>query len=126
MARRKKQRGPVKPERQSKPGHVWGEGLLAHHFHGTYWATIGLMFDDEFSARDALATLGAPFRQSTAAPRVLLCEVEGQTLAHVEALLESYGADRQLMGSLRFSCDVGEPFGILVPVQPSEQAELPL
>jgi hypothetical protein len=105
---------------------VWAEGQLAHHFHGTYWATIALGFDDEASARDACVTLGAPWAVSEKRPTCLYCNVEGQTLEHVEAQLESYGADRKLMGSLRFSVDVGEPFGVLIPVQPAEQERLPL
>jgi hypothetical protein len=126
MAKRKRQTGPVKPDRQSKSGHVWAVGQLAHHFHGTYWASIALQFDDADSARDACVTLGKPWEQSAKFPQCLACHVEGQTLEHVAAQLESYGADRKLMGSLRFSVDVGEPFGVLVPVTASEQARLPL
>lgn len=124
MARKRKQTGPVRPERQTKPGHVWAEGLVAHHFWGEYCATIALIFDDDASRRDALATLGEPWRPAKSADRVLYCDATGETLKRVEAQLEAYGADRELMGSLRFSCDVGEPFAVLIPVTPAEQAPL--
>jgi len=112
------------PERRSAPGHVWGEGLLAHHFHAPYWASLAIVFDDAASARDAVRTLGAPWKQSERDPKVIACSVNSEALDALKASLASFGADPDKIDSVRYSVDSGEWFGVLVPVTPAEQAGL--
>jgi len=113
-----------KPERRSRPGHVWGEGILAHHFHGNYWASLAIVFDDADSARDAVATLGEPWKQSDRDPTCISCSAQSAELDRVTDMLVAFGAERDKIGSIRFSIDHGEWFGVLVPVRPKEQMEL--
>ncbi len=128
MARRAKRKAdrPTMPERQSKPGHVWAKGILAHHFWGTYQASMALMFDDINAARDAQAVLGEPWKVSEKNPGVLNCFVNSEQLDGVKLALGLFGAEVDKIDSVRFSVDYGEWFSVLIPVIPSEQVELPL
>jgi len=37
---------------------ITANGFLAHHFHGEYWCSVGLEFENEEAASDALMKLG--------------------------------------------------------------------
>lgn len=93
-----------------------------HHFHGTYWATIILVFSDKESARDAKMVFGDNWTH----------EMENLIFSHGEPelttaldLLEKFGASKEDVTSCKKSIDYGLPFEIDVPVIPFEQESFP-
>lgn len=99
-----------------------GKGRLFHHFHGTYWAQIGLWFEDGERAARALAVLGLPWKQSQKDPCVLGCAVDSAQLGAVKRQLGGFGADVRAIDSLAKSVDAGEPFTVQVPLLPPTAA----
>lgn len=95
-----------------------GKGLLFHHFHGNYWASIVLDFSNEPNASDALRVLGGPWKQSQKDPRCLGCAVDSAQLDAVKQQLGRFGADVRAIDSLAKSVDCGEPFEVHVPLLP--------
>lgn len=93
-------------------------GQLFHHFHGTYRASIGLVFDSPEHAAAALRALGEPWKQGAKNPAVLCCSVDSDGVAAQKRLLGMYGADMRAIDSLRRSVDAGEPFSVDVPILP--------
>ena len=95
-----------------------GKGQLFHHFHGNYWASIVLVFDDQEQAAGALRVLGLPWKQSQKDARCLGCAVDSAQLEAVKRELARHGADVRAIDSLRKSVDCGEPFTVNVPLLP--------
>lgn len=100
---------------------IRGKGQLAHHFHGTYWATIAIGFETEADARVALGVLGEPWKLGAKHPEALLCSVDSAKLEPVKVQLGQLGADVKAIDSVRKSVDYGEPFTIEVPVLPKAE-----
>src|SRR4051812_42973519 len=92
------------------------KGQLHHHFHGSYKASIGLVFKSDEYAALALAKLGAGWAINSRDTAVLVWHGGGDALKACEATLVGFGADAAKIGSLRFSIDRGELFEISVPV----------
>jgi|SRR5262245_5997885 len=91
------------------------QGILKHHFWGTYHATIGLKFADRNHAaivhdRYLTADRGWVMTELNRVYGVLRFHGTGEGLKQAERDLVSAGADPNKLGSLRFSVDVGEPF----------------
>ena len=97
---------------------VTGHGLLAHHFHGSYWASLAIQFESPEHARDALRTLGEPWRAGNY-PHCLVCEANGGMLDRVKAQLAKYGANPKAIDSVRKSID--QPWVVTIPVTAGEQ-----
>ena len=95
-----------------------GKGQLFHHFHGNYWASIVLLFDDQEQAAAALRVLGVPWKQSQKDPRALGCAVDSAQLEAVKRELGRHGADVRAIDSLAKSVDCGEPFTVEIPLLP--------
>jgi hypothetical protein len=107
----------------SKLVKVAGEGILHHHFHGEYSATVILTLPDELSAIAAMRALWAhpsmhwvrdknrigvrvhalPTLRAIAPGDTDTCELL------IEKLV-ALGADKGKITSLKKSADVGEPF----------------
>lgn len=99
-------------------------GLLAHHFWGTYCATIALEFDTSEYAQDALRVLEDVWTVHEKMNNVLVFHGQKELLSEVEKTLVKYGADSKKMTSLAKSVDYGEPFTVEIPIVPEEQGEL--
>jgi hypothetical protein len=83
-----------------------------HHFWGEYHATIIAVFASEEQASAALAdSRFAGWKRCTKgrdAARAIGIFGTGHELLPVEAMLETLGADRDKLGSLRYSVECGE------------------
>lgn len=102
---------------------IHARGILAHHFWGTYSATIGLQFDSAECARDALKVLGGKWKKSKR-PEVLVWYGNSPELAECKKVLGSYGADVGKIDSLKTSIDYGENFEVDIPAVPEKQGKL--
>jgi hypothetical protein len=64
-------------------------GILRHHFHGTYSATVGLQFADAPAAREAIEILGEPWE--LAGERSLVVGVDSAGLKRLKRQLRGHG-----------------------------------
>ena len=64
-------------------------GLLHHHFWGTYHATIGLQFADPAAAREAAEVLGEPWELG--GERTLVAGVDSAGLKRAKRQLRGHG-----------------------------------
>jgi hypothetical protein len=105
---------------------VKAEGILRHHFWGTYYATVGLVFDNEFEANCALDSgkLHKAFKNAEKKKNALACFVDSDVLKEIETNLGSLGADVKAIASLAHSVDFGDPFFIELDVTDPRQTEL--
>jgi hypothetical protein len=94
---------------------VHGSGLLQHHFHGHYWATVMLGFKTPADAAYAREVLGTDLWRVAVASRVLVWSGNADALACMKLKLVQVGADADKIDSLRTSIDYGEPFSVLIP-----------
>ncbi len=95
---------------------VTANGLLQHHFWGTYSASIRLRFHSKELATQALGFLPG-FKQSPSGLQ-LGFHGSGKPLVQAEALLVALGANRQAMTSVAHSIDFGDPFTITIDLTP--------
>ena len=100
------------------------EGMLSHHFWGTYYATIYLMAKDASSAKDAQKVLGDSWERTIEEPNVLFFHGKDSELEIQLKRLEGFGADRKKMCSCAKSIDFGEPFVVVVKTIPNEQMKI--
>jgi hypothetical protein len=102
---------------------VKAEGILAHHFWGTYYATVGLVFDNEFEAKCALDSgkLYKTFKQSEKKTNALVCMVKSDVLDEIKKNLATFGADVKAIDSVAHSIDFGDPFFIELDVDDPRQ-----
>jgi hypothetical protein len=98
---------------------IIGRGQLQHHFWGSYAATIGIAFDSDADATDAQKLL-PDFKQRG---KALVWHGNGPDVDRIEALLVSFGADPDKIGSIAKSIDYGEPFTVTMPVHRVSQVE---
>lgn len=112
---------------------VKGRGSVKFRFWGDFSAVIGLVFDDEASARDAQAMLGKGWelvvKDELAGVRAI---VDSEGLEDLKLRLKSFitvppcnsfgckNAEHEI-DSLAHSCDWGPSFTITLPVVPTEQ-----
>jgi hypothetical protein len=100
---------------------VTARGQLRHHFFGTYSATIILCFEDNKSAEDSLKVLGADWKLGEKHKMVLVWTGESEELEKIKDQLESFGAVRDKIDSIKYSIDYGEEFSVKIPVVCQEQ-----
>src|SRR5678810_820506 len=119
--------------------HVTGNGLLVHHFWGTYFAGIVIEFPSEAHARDALKTLGEPWKLGTKHTQCVVGSFESDALDNVKARFAKWGLTIRPCGfkhckgqcknaaidNVNHSVDHGAAFEVRIPVVPAEQQELP-
>lgn len=126
---------------------VKARGVLRHHFWGDYCATIGLAFDDEPSARAALAALKSPGWVRGEKPTVLVLHGPASVIDPAVTELEALRTDgpddcpvcagrsprrrdctkrtgREAIGGCRHSIDRGPLFAIAIDVTPEEQLRI--
>ena len=105
---------------------VKAEGILRHHFWGTYYATVGLVFDNEFEAKCALNSgkLHKEFKHADKKENALVCFVDGDKLEEIKKNLGTFGADEKAIDSVAHSVDYGDPFFIELEVVDPRQQEL--
>ena len=96
-------------------------GQLRHQFFGTYSAVIGLVFDDEYSATQALPKLGSNWKLADKNKKALIWVGNSEELKSCKTVLGSFGADIKKIDSIAKSIDFGEPFSIAVEIIPKEQ-----
>ncbi len=118
--------------------HVTGKGTLVHRFWGTYSAGIGLEFSSPDHARDALATLGSPWKVADGNARVLVAFVESDALNGIKAQFKVWGLTITPCGrkhckgqcrkadidNVNHSVDRGANFEVSIPTTPIEQTAL--
>jgi hypothetical protein len=97
---------------------IRGTGILKHHFHRHYWASIYLGFDSAKDAATAREVLGADLWKIAGDPRsrAIVWSGNSDALACMKLKLAQVGADADKIDSLRTSVDHGEPFTIAIPV----------
>jgi len=96
---------------------IHGNGILRHHFHGHYWATVLLGFKTPEEAAHAREVLGSDlWKVAGTPPRVLVWSGNADALACMKLKLAQVGADADKIDSLRTSIDHGEPFSVVIPV----------
>ena len=122
--------------------HVTASGQLMHHFHGDYWASIGLRFASYPHALDAQRALGEDHWElrcndvACGAP-FLVWKGNSEALEALKAQLEPYLRPRPCysfgcqgetheIDSLAHSVDYGPPFDLDIPTTPHEQTALAL
>jgi hypothetical protein len=98
------------------------KGILAHHFHGDYWATIGLEFANSEEALAAKTVLGdkckyAASKTKSAEAHLLIWNGNSEDLNAFKTVLGTFGADVNKIDSLAKSVDYGEPFEVAIPVE---------
>jgi len=103
---------------------VKGKGRLNHHFWGTYYAGMVLVFDTSEAAVDALSVLGGLWKIHDKEPRALSWWGESDALKIAKEQLVLFGADGDKIDSIKYSIDYGEPFDVVISVCPQEQASL--
>lgn len=103
---------------------VCGRGQLRHHFHGTYWASIVLVFDTPTHASDAFMVLREGWVQSAIERQALFWTGETEALQKAKKQLATFGADPSKIDSIAHSIDFGELFEVVIPVVPVEQGRL--
>jgi hypothetical protein len=94
---------------------IHGNGLLIHHFHGSYAATVMLGFKTPSDAAYAREVLGRDLWRVVAARRILVWSGNADALACMKLKLAQVGADADKIDSLRTSVDYGEPFEVEIP-----------
>lgn len=100
----------------SEPTHIRGRGILAHKFHGNYWASIAIKFAGLPEAIYARTVLGRDlWRISSEQPSVIVWSGNSDALACMKLKLAQVGADADKIDSLRTSVDFGEPFTVSIP-----------
>lgn len=102
------------------------KGILAHKFHGTYWAVIGLEFANADMAKAALPKLGEGWKVGEKQPSVLVWQGESEALDKCKKVLGSFGADTKKIDSLAKSIDYGEWFEVSIPLPDPNQLALPI
>lgn len=95
---------------------IKARGRLHHHFHGQYWATIGLWFDSVELATKAHKILGHTWGVS-ANLKVLTYSGKDSGLETEIVRLEKLGADRKKITSLAHSIDFGEEFYVTMEIE---------
>ncbi len=118
---------------------VTAKGMLVHRFWGTYSAGIALEFASEAHARDALVTLGAPWKQGEKCREALVAFVESDALDDIKARFAAWGLTITPCGrkhckhqcrdapidNVNHSIDRGANFSVSIPTIPAEQESLP-
>lgn len=94
---------------------IKGKGQLAHHFWGTYYATIGIWFDSEEDAKHSLNVLGPLWKVSPRVSSAIIFHGKDPELNQVLETLEKFGANKRVVTSCTKSIDYGEPFEIELP-----------
>lgn len=117
---------------------VKAEGRLAHKFHGQYYSVIGLAFQDEASASEALVTLGDDWKHGASNRAILVIVADMDKSETIKEKLKGYDLKIQPctwkhcrdqcagaeIDSLRHSIDYGPDFTVNIPTTPKEQASL--
>lgn len=103
---------------------VQGEGLLQHHFWGSYAASIAIVFATPAEAHDALATLGGSWKLGQRSGRAVVWHGAAADADATVKRLVDYGADPEKITSVKKSIDHGEPFHVVIPTRPSEQLRM--
>jgi hypothetical protein len=118
---------------------VKGVGILCHKFYGEYSAVIAMQFADEAMAKDAIKTLGTPWKVGQKSANVLVWSGGRDALEDIKLKFkESYGLKVVPCGmkhckhqcknaeidNLNHSVDYGATFEIDVPIVPTEQMSL--
>lgn len=119
---------------------IKAKGQLKHHFWGNYCADIVLLFESESDALLALPILNSKsphiqWKQGVKTKTALMTCVAAlpsydakpedvDSVKIAEDILESFGADRKKIGSLKYSVDYGEVFSIALEVEHPDQLQL--
>lgn len=92
---------------------VKARGQLRHCFWGEYAATIALVFESK-EDRDAAQKILSTHWEDPDNPRALTFHGGNPELEEVLKELESFGADRDDITSLKISVDYGLPFDVTI------------
>ena len=102
-------------------------GILRHHFHGDYSATIGLRFNELWQAVAAARRLGLPWAISKNDHAFVLATVGSEALSKkIIPQLAALGADPGKIDSVERSVDYGEPFTVTIELEHPDQLPLAL
>jgi hypothetical protein len=96
---------------------ITAKGILAHHFHGAYWAQIALEFETEENARDCLPVLGSGWEVGQKHKNILVWTGDSAALDETTKILVSFGAEEKKIASCATSIDHGEWFKITCDVR---------
>lgn len=103
---------------------IKGVGVLRHHFHGEYWATIAIQFKNNEEARLAFRSGKLENWEIGRNKRFLIWEGGKKELNKCIDVLVSFGAERSKITSLKYSVDYGEDFNIELDIGCPEQLKL--
>lgn len=103
---------------------IKGNGLLQHHFWGTYCATMCVEFNSPEDAVLVLLVFGDTWEQDKKAKNCIVFHGSDPELEIEINKLVGFGADKNKICSLAKSIDYGEEFTVKVNVPNPDQIEL--